>query len=308
MDMKSLIAWVGKRFASALVTAVFFVMAVVGITYAVTYPTSTPSGETPGGKFRTELDKIWGALTIDTSKNVGIGTATPTAKLEVAGQVKITGGTPGEGKVLTSDTGGLASWKIATNGVPAVSQSGKVLTVDVGGNPVWMNPAVVDTPIPSGYTEVAFNMGEDVYGDWINGTATDTCDGNASTRYRDCLPDEQKTCIDYQYVPSGFDMNNGGWDYGSSAYRTVSCKKATLLRKMTSSGIQHTYGAAELAGRYPWYPINAAKANAEAICRGYAQSYVSYTYAGPNGTYCGGIFNYYNTRGGDLQVDAMGCG
>jgi len=49
-------------------------------------------------------------LTIQSSSgNVGIGTATPSSKLEVAGQVKITGGTPGTGKVLTSDATGLAS-------------------------------------------------------------------------------------------------------------------------------------------------------------------------------------------------------
>jgi hypothetical protein len=43
--------------------------------------------------------------------NVGIGTTAPGAKLEVAGQVKITGGTPGSSKVLTSDAVGLASWQ-----------------------------------------------------------------------------------------------------------------------------------------------------------------------------------------------------
>ena len=43
--------------------------------------------------------------------NVGIGVLDPDAKLEVAGQVKITGGTPGADKVLTSDADGLASWK-----------------------------------------------------------------------------------------------------------------------------------------------------------------------------------------------------
>jgi hypothetical protein len=42
--------------------------------------------------------------------NVGIGTSTPAAKLEVAGQVKITGGSPADGKVLTSDSVGLATW------------------------------------------------------------------------------------------------------------------------------------------------------------------------------------------------------
>jgi hypothetical protein len=45
--------------------------------------------------------------------NVGIGTTSPGAKLEVAGQVKITGGTPGAGKVLKSDAAGLASWGTA---------------------------------------------------------------------------------------------------------------------------------------------------------------------------------------------------
>lgn len=43
--------------------------------------------------------------------NVGIGTTTPSTKLEVNGQVKITGGTPGVGKVLTSDGTGLATWQ-----------------------------------------------------------------------------------------------------------------------------------------------------------------------------------------------------
>ena len=49
---------------------------------------------------------------ISGSGDVGIGQSSPGARLEVAGQVKITGGTPAAGKVLTSDAAGLASWTV----------------------------------------------------------------------------------------------------------------------------------------------------------------------------------------------------
>lgn|GEM_PF-1855520 len=64
------------------------------------------------------------------SDNVGIGTTNPGAKLEVAGQVKITGGSPGAGKVLTSDAAGLASWQ-----TPAVfTEADTLQTVTARGN------------------------------------------------------------------------------------------------------------------------------------------------------------------------------
>ncbi len=75
-----------------------------------------------------------GALTskmvIMTNGNVGIGTVTPGAKLEVAGQIKITGGTPGVGKVLTSDASGLASWTTAGGGGLPSGTSGQTLRHD----------------------------------------------------------------------------------------------------------------------------------------------------------------------------------
>lgn len=42
---------------------------------------------------------------------VGIGTLAPTATLDIQGQVRIRGGNPGAGRVLTSDANGLASWQ-----------------------------------------------------------------------------------------------------------------------------------------------------------------------------------------------------
>ena len=71
-----------------------------GTTYGVfgdVYSSTGFSGFFQGGKFYIQ-------------GNTGIGIQNPSAKLEVNGQVKITGGSPGVGKVLTSDGVGLATW------------------------------------------------------------------------------------------------------------------------------------------------------------------------------------------------------
>ncbi|GLR18812.1 hypothetical protein [Portibacter lacus] len=49
-------------------------------------------------------------MRIDSLGRVGIGVTDPDAKLEVDGQIKIMGGSPGADKVLISDADGLASW------------------------------------------------------------------------------------------------------------------------------------------------------------------------------------------------------
>lgn len=49
-------------------------------------------------------------MSLTTAGNLGIGSTSPGAKLEVAGQVKITGGSPGDGRVLMSNSVGLGSW------------------------------------------------------------------------------------------------------------------------------------------------------------------------------------------------------
>jgi len=64
-------------------------------------------------------------IRIKNDGNVGIGTDTPGAKLDVAGTLKITDGSQAAGKVLTSDANGLAIWAAPAPSAPYYSFLGK---------------------------------------------------------------------------------------------------------------------------------------------------------------------------------------
>ncbi len=114
--------------------------------------------------------------------NVGIGTPSPTVKLEVAGQVKITGGAPGTGKVLTSDASGLASWQTAAAGnVPAeilITSNDNEYTTN-SGSPVDLvtlsgfsiNPSkairMIFNTRGTGFTNAGGMVGLKVNGSWV---------------------------------------------------------------------------------------------------------------------------------------------
>ena len=55
------------------------------------------------------------SMTVLKNGNVGIGTTNPTEALDINGQVRIRGGSPAEGNVLTSDANGVGTWQ-ATGG------------------------------------------------------------------------------------------------------------------------------------------------------------------------------------------------
>jgi len=147
--------------------------------------------------------------------NVGIGTASPGAKLEVSGQVKITGGTPGVGKVLISDASGLASWgSIFTHYIGESYGGGIVFYVyDNGQHGLIAATANQSTGIP-----------------WYNGTyrytgATGSGLGAGAmntaiiiaVQSGDIQPANfaAKVCADYSVTVSG--ITYGGW-YLPSAY------------------------------------------------------------------------------------------
>jgi hypothetical protein len=78
---------------------------------------------------------------LNSNGNIGIGTGTPTAKLEIAGQIKITGGSPGANKVLTSNADGLASWASPSGG--NCFSNWQVFTTP--GTPIFVVPTGVTT-------------------------------------------------------------------------------------------------------------------------------------------------------------------
>ena len=57
-------------------------------------------------------------MIIDSLGNVGIGTPAPTTRLDIEGQIRIRGGAPAIGRVLTTDAHGLATWADPTGAPP----------------------------------------------------------------------------------------------------------------------------------------------------------------------------------------------
>lgn len=78
------------------------------------------------------------AVRIDASREVGIGTTTPSERLDVNGNVRIRGGAPAVGDVLTAtNTNGTADWQPANNGVTFVP-----FHSDAAGTDFWTHPDV----------------------------------------------------------------------------------------------------------------------------------------------------------------------
>lgn len=77
---------------------------------------ATATGITGGvenyiSKFGTGGTGLYPSQFFDNGTNIGIGTATPGAKLDLVGTIRIAGGGFASGRVLTSDATGLASWQ-----------------------------------------------------------------------------------------------------------------------------------------------------------------------------------------------------
>ena len=98
---------ISQQDAAGLVRIGFYTTTGAGA-YLQTHSNSDLNFTTNGGGAQMTLQKGTG--------NVGIGITAPGAKLHVNGTMKITDGTQGAGKVLTSDAAGMVSWATPAGG------------------------------------------------------------------------------------------------------------------------------------------------------------------------------------------------
>lgn len=78
---------------------------------------------------------------IESTGDVGIGTTSPSAKLDLVGTFQYTDGNQGSGKVLTSDASGNATWENPDNVVRLISRTTNVDFKSTGTTSLYTVPA-----------------------------------------------------------------------------------------------------------------------------------------------------------------------
>nr|WP_298658906.1 hypothetical protein [uncultured Flavobacterium sp.] len=164
-------------------------------------------------------------MTLRADGKVGINTTTPSTALDVNGQIKISGGAPGAGKVLSSDANGLASWADNPNNWPATGASVAIPGYFFRGKQVYRYFLVGTTPAQGGEVQLltASNLvryegqvqrgnATDQYHDLrlIGMAGTDAAQGHVSPIYFKGTLNTQNQSIKF--------FNNGGANFASRPY------------------------------------------------------------------------------------------
>ncbi len=121
---------------------------------------------------------------INTGDNVGIGVTDPGAKLEINGQVKITGSVPDTDKILTSDANGLASWQTVHR--PKANYVGGNSYLDLLATPQLVRSVSINVPAAG-----VIYVSAAGYADW---------EGTGEDRFRLCISDSSSPDMDSNHL------------------------------------------------------------------------------------------------------------
>jgi len=187
--------------------------------------------KTNGGNIRFTDNAESDLVRITSAGNVGIGTTDPGAKLEVNGQVKITGGSPGSNKVLTSDGDGLATWKSisGSGGVTGTGSAGQATfwtdsSIVSGDDAFWWDNS--NKRLGIGTTEPGFKLS--VAQDMTMGN--DITDGTAQMVIQGATTSGKKMIL-------GYDTNSNGFGYIKAGNQGVAWTNLALQPNGGNVGI-----------------------------------------------------------------------
>ena len=193
-------------------------------------------------------------------RNVGIGTTGPTQKLDVNGQIRIRGGSPAAGKVLTATADGTASWQTPAGGTVAsdcdpatqyaigINADGTIKCKDIGGTPPWVTGSC-DVSLPAGNKRIFVTGTIYTAMQVVNAASMDNFCQNAANSaglpgtYRALVNDDCTSRTPMTYLPNATYWTCGTDDGGSSY--------SWKLVESTNSGFFTANGS----GNYLGHPI-----------------------------------------------------
>ncbi len=156
---------------------------------------------------------------------VGIGTSEPKTKLDINGQIKISGGTPAAGQVLTSDANGLATWEP----VPAPTVDHIYFEVKLTTDYDWPTIGTVK--------KIDFSSGGMVWENQGNAfnitTSTFTAPEAGIYTFRGVIHFTRITegYLIYAYLRAGGKNYNGCWKYSNGTSEMVDIDLTVFLAK-----------------------------------------------------------------------------
>jgi len=162
-------------------------------------------------------------MRISGNGNIGIGTTTPSARLEINGQLKITGGTPASGEVLTTDGAGLASWEP----IPAAAVNQIYFEVK--------RSASYDWPVMGSVQKIDFSTNSTVWENQGNAfntlTSTFTAPEDGIYSFKGAIQFINITSgsLIYTYLKAGDKNYNGNWKNANSESEMVDISLTIFL-------------------------------------------------------------------------------